>query len=104
VLRTYRSIIQKPSTLPYKADPVCVEALNKIISETNARIVVSSSWRGKFIAPMRRMHLAWGVRGKVVCVTPRLDDRRGANYVARARGGIAWFVKLAHTFRLSILV
>jgi hypothetical protein len=68
------------------ADPSCVDALNRIISETEARIVVSSSWRGKFIAPMRE-HLAnWGVKGKVVGVTPRLEREVGSLVVAKTRG------------------
>lgn len=68
------------------ADPGCVEALNRIITETDARIVVSSSWRGKFVAPMREHLSNWGVKAKVIGVTPRLERQVGLLVAAKTRG------------------
>lgn len=44
----YLNRTKETKHLPYplsEIDPVCVERLNKILSETQARLVVSSSWR-----------------------------------------------------------
>lgn len=51
--------------------PSCVEALNKIVEETGAQIVVSSTWRRKFrYSDMCRLLYMWGVTGKVIDCTP----------------------------------
>ncbi len=53
----------------------CVEAFNKIIEETGAKIVVSSTWR----IGERREHLfehlkGHGVKGEFIGITPRLTE------------------------------
>lgn len=53
-----------------KAKPRCVEALNTLLADTRADIVVSSSWRGDTIRPMQRQLEQWGVYSRVVGVTP----------------------------------
>jgi hypothetical protein len=56
----------------HKADRECVEALNYLLKQTGAKIVVSSSWR-KAKNPlqyMRRVLSLWDIKGKVVGVTP----------------------------------
>jgi predicted nucleic acid-binding protein len=83
VIRTYRSIKGKAFE---GVDTECVEELNRIIATTKAKIVISSSWRGKFIAPMQKLLNSWGVKGKVVGVTPRLERFNGTIHTSATRG------------------
>jgi hypothetical protein len=59
-----------------RADDRAVKHLNSIISRTRAKVVVSSAWRGRFKAPLKRLLQGWGVRCTVAGVTPR--NRRRA--------------------------
>lgn len=53
------------------ADPLCVAALNRIVQETGAAIVVSSCWRiGRTVIELRELMKAWGIVGKVIGKTP----------------------------------
>lgn len=63
---------------PYGPHKDCVAACNRIIKETGAHIVVSSSWRQvvKPEASTERLR-RWGIKGYVIGVTPRLDSIRG---------------------------
>ena len=55
-------------------DPEAVENLNLIIQNTNAKIVISSSWRLDGIRRMREMWATRGLPGKVYGVTPELNE------------------------------
>lgn len=55
-----------------RADAEAVAHLNALIRRTRAKVVVSSAWRGRHLAPMKRLLLEWGVRCTLVGVTPRL--------------------------------
>lgn len=55
-------------------DPEAVENLNLIILNTNAKIVISSSWRLDGIRRMREMWAARELPGKVFGVTPKLSE------------------------------
>lgn len=55
-------------------DPEAVENLNLIIQNTNAKIVISSSWRLDGIRRMREMWAARGLPGKVYGITPELSE------------------------------
>jgi len=56
---------------PYLFDPKNVAALNRIIEQTGADIVISSSWRHGWDLPKLREHLEeQGVKGKVLGATP----------------------------------
>jgi hypothetical protein len=57
------------------ADPVAVAALRRIIQQTGAYIVVSSTWRAGGITFMRDVLKTWGIRGArrlIIGLTPRL--------------------------------
>lgn len=56
-----------------------VEILNKILTTTDANLVVTSTWRlGATPAEMDQMLASQGViPGRVIGVTPYLDDQRG---------------------------
>lgn len=72
------------------ADPDCVAALNFVLSVTGARIVVSSSWRGAMLSPMKEVLRGWGVLPKsVLGVTPRLREL-GKPSIPRGREIQAW--------------
>lgn len=64
--------VLRSGRLNYKLDPDCVSHLNALIAASGAKIVVSSAWRGKHVAPMQRLLTSWGVRGKVIGVTPHI--------------------------------
>lgn len=85
VLRTY-SACMAPGPAEQKVDARCVAALNRVTEETKARIVVSSSWRGRYIATMQRLLKTWGVTGKVIGVTPRLERKQNGIYIGVQRG------------------
>jgi hypothetical protein len=52
--------------------------LNLIIEKTNAKIVISSTWRhGNCASLFDRYFHALGIIGEVIDVTPRLDSYRG---------------------------
>jgi hypothetical protein len=50
-----------------------IENFNKLVSETKAHIVVSSSWRYNNINKNQRMLSAFNVNGKVIGQTPELN-------------------------------
>jgi hypothetical protein len=93
--------------LNFKLDPVCVDYLNILLAETQASVVVSSSWRGPTMAPMRTLLQSWGVWARVVGVTPRLDtyDASARLYVGytREQGILTWLAKHGEPERYCIL-
>lgn len=54
----------------YEFDPVAVENLSKIIAESNADIVVSSSWKCFGLDGMQEMWKERNLPGKIIGVTP----------------------------------
>lgn len=61
----------------YEFDPRAVERLNRIIAETGAKIVVSSSWRsGESVESLQKLLDSVGVKGEVVGLTPHLWCKR----------------------------
>ena len=66
-----RKSLMRHSGIDAKGDPDCVAALNRIIAETDARVVVSSCWRiGTTLPWLRETLRSWGVRAKVIGKTP----------------------------------
>ncbi len=65
-------------------DPAAVKNLNLLTDATEARIVISSSWR--FIREINDLLRAAGVTGQIIGRTPRLDGcSRGAEITAWLR-------------------
>lgn len=61
-----------------KPDPECVAALNRIIQQADAHIVVSSCWRvGRSVIELRELLSSWGVVGKVIDRTAESQEQRG---------------------------
>lgn len=67
-------------------DPSCIAALNYVVSETGAVIVVSSTWRISGVQKMRETLQHWGVSGFVFDVTPRLETAKGDITLSVPRG------------------
>ena len=72
--------------LPIPIDPKCMERLNRLIAETGARIVISSSWRlfarWQDLGPALARH---GLVGDVIGETPDLPNNKAwlANWQTR---------------------
>ena len=81
-----------PEQDPYGPHADCVAALNHIIENTGALIVVSSTWRSAGLAKMRDTLKRWGVNGIVVGITPRLTgrDREVWSYAERGEEVRRW--------------
>lgn len=66
--------------------PRCVARLNELCSATGAVLVVSSVWRlGRPLKALRALLRGWGVKARVVGVTPRMDAERGHEIAAYLR-------------------
>ena len=68
-------------------DPPCLAALNRILRETGARIVLSSTWRKN--SPRRElvnMLREWKVEGKLIGETPDMAGKIRGVYVCKTRG------------------
>lgn len=57
-----------------EGDPKAISALNYIIKETDARIVVSSTWRFDGLVQCRANLESWGMDGSVIGVTTFLTN------------------------------
>ena len=61
--------------LPTNFDPEAIDALNMLIKQTNADIVISSTWRHLFtFEELKTMLQDAGVRGKVIGITPKTES------------------------------
>lgn len=80
VLVTRKSLIAssgKSRALWNQVDPDCVREFNRIIAETGAEIIISSSWRILWNTPLDAMldfHMA-NIHGVVIGKTPRMGKR-----------------------------
>lgn len=53
----------------------CVDALNELIVQSNADIVISSTWRSRGLEEMKKVWFINNMKGNIIGVTPRLDDQ-----------------------------
>lgn len=79
-------LVTMNSVSPFVFDPKCVKKLNVILKETDADIVVSSTWR--VIEPIERLIKKFkveGVEGRIISITPVLngDDNSRGNEIAK---------------------
>lgn len=64
----------------YEFDPRAIERLNRIIKETGAKIVVSSSWRsGESTESLQKLLNLVGVKGEVIGLTPHFWIKSSEN-------------------------
>jgi hypothetical protein len=85
VLVTRRSLKER-SGMKAVGEASCVEVLNTLLSESGAKIVISSAWRFCGEQEMKLILSHWGVRGEVVGMTPDLTQRDGESYIIAPRG------------------
>lgn len=55
--------------------PPSERLINKLIDETSAKVVISSTWRMSGLDQMQWMWKSRGMSGDVIDITPRLDHR-----------------------------
>jgi len=81
----------------YEFDPESVERLNKIIDQTGAVVVVSSTWRhGRRVEDLQEILYRVGFTGKVIDTTPSLNARIGqesAGYTVPRGCEIDWWLE-----------
>lgn len=57
-------------------DPVAIQRLNRLVDKTDARVVVSSTWRfGRTVQQLREILSAKGFTGTVIGKTPELSGK-----------------------------
>ena len=70
-------------------DPKCVELFNKIVFETGARVVLSSTWRLNYtIEQIREIFKSVHVKCEVIDFTP--DLKKDNDYVIRGNEILKW--------------
>lgn len=85
VLVNRNSLVQQ-SGMRARGDRDCVAALNRIIESTNASIVVSSTWRFGGLQNIREILYSWGVKARIIDITPDLTRKQEGLYHAVTRG------------------
>ena len=59
-------------------DPLAIEQLNVLTDKTNAKIVISSTWRiGRTIDELKNIFNKVGIKGEIIGVTPHLTFNDG---------------------------
>ena len=81
-----------------KFDPVCVENLRQIIDNTDAGIVVTSTWKmERGLSGIQKMWQARNLPGKVIGVTPDIDPIHRGNEIE------AWLDACGEECRYAII-
>jgi hypothetical protein len=90
----------------YEFDPLSIKELNRIVEQTGASVVVSSSWRvGNRIEDLQQMLDAVGFVGNVIDTTPRfstkgIDNNQNPTTYTIPRGcEIEWWLKETGKFQ-----
>jgi hypothetical protein len=88
VLVTAR-ILKQPQGRQRCADDACVAALNRLLEESKASLVISSLWRFCGLNKMKAILEFWSVNGSIIGITPdltRVPTKKGQLYEAVSRG------------------
>lgn len=68
--------------------PVSIELLNKIVSETGCKLVISSTWRHSGIEYCRNVLKECACIGEIIDITP--DIERQGDYIVRGNEILKW--------------
>lgn len=72
-------------------DPRCIELLNRLVRETNAKIVISSSWRlGSSLEDLTNKLKSVGLVADIIAKTPKLEFERVGKTVPRGNEIAYW--------------
>jgi hypothetical protein len=64
----------------YEFDPILIDRLNRIIEETDAKFVVSSTWRiGRSVEDLQNLLNRVGFKGEIIDTTPHFHAKGGDN-------------------------
>lgn len=81
--RTIQAYFEDCAVL-YKPEQSKIDLLNEITETTKASIIVTSNWRrGLNLNRLRKLLSSWGVKGKVLGVTPTIGLRMRFNEIAQ---------------------
>lgn len=66
---------KEKTTFAYHLDPHCILQLNKIITKTGAKIVISSNWRKRYSQEkLTKAFEQVGFEGEIISMTPNLTS------------------------------
>ena len=69
-INTGRNDFYNPAEFGHPFDDMAVRQLRRIIDESGAVIVISSSWRHMGLEKLKELWEGWGLPGQIVGVTP----------------------------------
>lgn len=88
-LNTGRNEYLNPGMYGHHFDDEAVRNLRRIVDETSARIVISSSWRHLGVVKIRALWKEWGLPGKIIGCTPGAWGE-GAQFDKRGEEILQW--------------
>jgi hypothetical protein len=90
----------------YEFDPLAIEQLNRIISETSAKVVISSTWRiGRDAKQLQDMLNLVGFIGEIIDTTPHFiangfdNDGNKISYTVPRGSEIEWWLEVNGKFQ-----
>lgn len=86
-------------------DPALVQKLNRVIAATDAKIVISSSWRFRFnYTEMNEILTRRGFVGEIIGETPKfVKNQRFSEFISRGREIKEWLDDCAHEIESHIM-
>lgn len=101
---TYASHLKKDKTRDkygFLFDPKCVANLNEITDKTNAKIVISSTWRLKGLEFLKNCFKDRGITGEIIGLTPigTIDNI----YICRGEEIEQWLIEHGIPDNLAII-
>ena len=97
VLATAESYFIDDSVFRYGLDKNCISAFNELIDKTQADVVISSSWRILHtVDQLKELFTRYGVKGKIVGVTPRLKPTHLSASANRGDEILRWIEENAY--------